>query len=477
MRDFKKVLDKFVYQGDSELTHSAAKKDMDFFILQAIFGTVFGILTGGTFLSGYIVELGGSDELVSYLTLIPSICGIALIFFGSFVEKFKRKRRLVLIANATNKIFLVSVIFVPLFVSKPYQVTVIFILLIVAYAINNVSNLAINTWFISIIPANIRGRYFAVRQIFALIVHLIIPVLAGRLVDLSDEKYNGFLILYIVAVFAAFIEQMYFSKVGDPLTKTISKKLYVKDILKIPLGNKVFLAYCIRLGFFYFMLYIAASFNQLYLIKYYKLSFTYINTIGIISVILQSLVFYRFWGRVNDKLGSDFAMTTSMWIYALDMLVWFFTSAGNIKLFYPILVVIGAIESPGFAVGSFNRRYEVIPEEGRPIYDAFFSAFLGIVLMISPLVGNLLRNIFLEVDFINKVQYGNFKSVYLISSISIVLLQIISFYIMKRKDPHNKCLNINNYKTAFRELSINIDFGRLIKRYKNTGRRYNKWMS
>jgi MFS family permease len=467
MNKFKRILNKFAYQGDSELLHNSAKKDMDFFILQAIYGTVFGILTGGTFLSGYIIELGGSDEMISYLMLIPSISGITLIFFAVFVERFNKKRNLVLITNAANKIFLISVIFVPMFVSKPYQVTVIYFLLIIAYSINNVANLAINTWFVSIIPSSVRGRYFAIRQIFSLIVHLIIPVLAGRLVDLSYKKYNGFLILYITAIVAAFIEQFYFSRVGDPITKTISKKLLIKDIFRIPLSNKIFMNYCIRLGIFYFVLYIAASFSQLYLIKYYKLSFTYLNVVGILSVILQSFVFYRFWGRINDKVGSDFAMTTAIWIYGIDMFIWFCTSDTNIKYLYPLLVVIGAIESPGFAVGSFNRRYEVIPEEGRPIYDAFFTAFLGIVLMISPLVGNSLRNLFFRVDFINRVQYGNFKAVYLISALSIVLLQFISFYLMKKREPNNKCLSMFSYKTALKELFIDIDFNRLSKGHKN----------
>ena len=81
---FRRLLVQWTYHNDMELINSPHRKSMDFFILQVIFGTAFGILTGGTYMSGFAIYMGASDELVSYIPIIGSISGIFLIFAGTF---------------------------------------------------------------------------------------------------------------------------------------------------------------------------------------------------------------------------------------------------------------------------------------------------------------------------------------------------------------------------------------------------------
>lgn len=456
MIDLSKAVNRLVYQRDPELMYSPAKKSMDSFIIQVIFGTIFGLFTGGVFLSGYLINLGANDELVSYIPLIPSICGIFLIFCGVYVGKFKKLRNFVLISNGMTKAIVSSVIFVPLFVPKTMQIPLIYFLLIVGYILNGISGLAINSWFISVIPKKVRGRYYSVRQIIAVILSIILPVLAGRLVDIIPNKYNGFMILYIIAMIAAFFENIYFSRIDNTEIRTFDKKMSIIELIKIPLKNRIFMSYTIRLGFFYMFLYIAASFSQLYMLKYFKLSYTYINTASVVSAVLQAFIFYKVWGKINDRLGSNFVMMFSMWFYAIDMFLWFLVTPGNVKFLLLVLNAVSAVEASGFTVGSFNRRYEIIPEEGRPIYDSFFSAYIGLVLMVSPIIGGFLRELTANIQFINKYQYGNFRVVYLLSSLALILLQIYNVYYLRKTEPSSECLKSTAYKEAFKTLGGNF---------------------
>lgn len=458
MGQFSKTVSRIVYQRDAELITSPARNSMDNFVKQVIFTTAFSLFTSGVFLSGYLIYLGASDELVSYVMLIPSICGIFMIFCAGFAEKHERKRKFVLIINALTKIILISIIFVPLFTPKKFQIPIIYFLLVVGYILNGINALGINSWFISVIPVKIRGRYFSLRQIISVVLSIILPVLAGKLIDLIPDKYNGFLILYIFALAAAIFENYYFSKIDDPVVKSFSKNIRVIDIIKIPLHNKDFMVYTIILALFFFFLYISASFTQIYMIKYLKLSYTYINSVSIISSVLQALVFYKVWGKINDEFGPNFVMITSMWFYALDVLLWVFNTPETIKYILPFSFAIAAIEGSGFVVGSFNRRYEIIPEEGRSIYDSFFSAVIGLVLIISPMAGSWLRNVTAEIGFINQLQYGSFRIVYLFSAITLIILQVFNIYYIKKTMPDSRCLKRSSYTGAIRTLKHHFRF-------------------
>ncbi len=450
MSAFKRFINNVIYQKDEELILSSSKKDMDLYIVQMILGTVYGLLTGGVFLSGYLIYLGASDEIVSYATLMPSICGIFVIFSANYVENKEKRRRFIVVIAAFIKLLLASIVFIPLIFRSKYTIILIYFMLLIGYLLSSVSSLAFNTWFVQVIPQKVRGRYLSARSIIGVIITIVIPVAAGKIVDVIPNQYNGFLILYSVAVVFAILEVLTMRKISDPLFKNIKKKLSLKELFTIPLKNKEFMHYTISLCAFYFLLYISASFSQLYMLKYLKLSFTYINLTAIISYVLQVFVFYNFWGRVSDKLSANFALSTSIWFYICDMLVWFFITPTSVFFMLPMAHVFGSIEGSGFSIGSFTRRYEVCPEEGRVIYDSFFTACLGIALLISPMIGSFLRSFFGTIPLVMKLPYGNFRLVYLLSVLGIACLQLYNYFVYTKKHvPNSNLLKKSSYVEAF----------------------------
>ncbi len=184
------------------------------------------------------------------------------------------------------------------------------------------------------------------------------------------------------------------------------------------------------------------------MIKYLKLSYTYITLVGIISSGLQVLIFYRFWGIVNDRQGAGFTLFASMWFYIIEFFLWVFMTPGSVMILLPLAHIVAAIEAPAFALGSFNRRYEIIPEEGRVIYDSFFSGFVGIAFLVSPMVGGALRDLMAKVSFLERFQYGNFRIIYLFSLILIFLLQLYNYFMFKKHEPDSNCLKKSAYKEA-----------------------------
>lgn len=443
MKDsFKKQLSGWIYQHDLELINSPNRRSLDFFIVQIIFANVFTILTGGEFLSGYAIYLGASDELVGYIPLIGSISGISLIFFGILMERFTRRRKLVVVLNSIVKFLLASVILIPLLIPKPAQVFLLFFILFLAYILNALLALAVNSWFVKVIPIKIRGRYFSIRQIYAVLVMVFLPVIAGSILDKVSNRYIGFSILFTAAFIFSIWESFAFSKVDDVTVESMGKGIRILDVFRIPIKNREFLEYTLSNIVFHITLYLSASFTQVYMIRYLRLSYTFITSMNMLNAILQIFA-YSQWGKIGDRYGHGFVLYLSYWFYAIQMALWALVSKESMYVFIPLVYAVGSISNSGFMVGSFNHRYNIIPEKGRSFYDIFYSVAIGITLLVIPWVGGCIKGCIGDIPFVqDNIQFGEFRIPFGLSALGI---GILSTYILIRR----RKKNVSAAKTTF----------------------------
>ena len=451
MSTWKRLLNRVIYNNDPDLLLSPAKKNMDRFIIQAMLGTAFGAFSGGVFLSGYLLHLGANDFITSFIPLLPNICGIFLIFFSTLVDKRESRKKLLITINATCKVFLISIAFVPLFVEEPFRVPIVLIFLIIGQAIAGINGIAFNTWFNELIPGQIKGRYFSTRQIFCVLMSAILPVIAGYFVDHMTNKYLAFVILFLCAALSGGIEIIVFARIDDVKIAVNKAKTNALKAFAKPFRDKPFRTYVFISCLFHFLVHISASFSQTFLLRYLGVSFTYINAMSTINFALQMFIFYKFWGMVTDRLGSNFTLAITMAIYTLDLLAWVFISESTLAFIYPALQVIAAIEGSGFTVGLYTRRYELMPKEGRSVYDSFFVCCLGIALLAAPFVGKVLRDIFGSINGIDEaISFGSFRAVYLISTIALLILNVLHLLHAKKLD-----LDTGSFsKDSFRKLKL-----------------------
>ncbi|NLJ40767.1 MAG: MFS transporter [Clostridiales bacterium] len=424
---FKKKLERWIYQYDEELINSPNRRNQDAFIIQIIFANAFTILTGGEFMTGFAIHLGAPDTLLGYIPLLGNIGGISLIFFGVLLEQFTRRKKLAITLNSITKPLLVSVVLIPLFVPKHLQATVLFIILFVAYTLNSFLGLAVNSWFVNIIPIGIRGRYFSVRQIYAVLVMVFLPVIGGSVLDVTHDVYWGFVIVFAAAFLFGGGETFAFSKLEDAVVKNMGKDIRLLDVFRIPIKDKEFMGYTIRSMIFHIVLYLSASYSQVYMIKYLGLSYTFITSMIMLNAVVQMIAYSR-WGRIGDKYGHDFVIGLSFWFYAAQMLLWALTSKGSMYITVPLVHIISSFSSSGYTVGSFNHRYSILPEKGRSFYDAFYSAAVGVALIIGPWAGGRIKDFMGGIDFIQtKIQFGEFRIIFAMSALGLIVLSSLIF--------------------------------------------------
>lgn len=444
---------KIFYHGDGELLSSPARKSMDNFAIQAFFGQSVALLIGATYISGFLLRFNTSEVIVNYIGLIPSICAIVLVFASTLAQRVVRPKKTVMLLNLLAKTLLISIVYIPLFVEEALVPPIVVSMLICGYILNSFNNQIINNWFVKSIPEHIRGRYYSMRQVVALIANAVLPVIAGAVVDAFEEKYYAFIIIFSAAAVLAVCEMIMFARIPDCELQQSATKFKLIDSIRIPLKNKQFIKLLMYMGAFYFALYITASMRTTYMLVYLKLSYTYISAMGVMQALLQALLFYTMWGKVNDRLGPRFVFTTAVWMYAFDSLCWALTgTATQGYILITLGYLCGSIHGPAFTVGSFNYQYKIYPEEHRVMYSSFYSSYLGILLLIAPWVGTKLRELIVDYNFCPWLPNADFRIVTMLSTLLIIAVQVIFIVREKKVNPGSASLKGSSYKSVVKTL-------------------------
>ena len=191
----------------------------------------------------------------------------------------------------------------------------------------------------------------------------------------------------------------------------------------IPLKNKEFMKFTAIILTFHLAWFISMTFAQLYEIKYMEISYTYLTLMGSIGAVVQVLI-YPLWGRVTDKYGPKLIMRIAMFFFMIHAGIYIFMVRDNAYILLIILCLNGAVLSPAWTLSTFNERFSSIPAEGRTIYDSFFTAANGIVIMMAPIIGNILRKTIINSN-INFMLYQEFKILFIISFIALATINIV----------------------------------------------------
>ncbi|MFO7611309.1 MAG: MFS transporter [Clostridia bacterium] len=423
------------YRNDMQLITAPGKPDRDWFIKQAIFGTAFGALVGGIFLSGLFIELDAPDYLMGYIPYIGSIAGITLIFAGLIIERVRNRKKFIVILNLISKSLIVSAVWIPLFIPRGIAPYIMIFVVFWGYSLQAFMGITINSWFVDVIDERLRGRFMSTKQIFALVVSAVFPVVAGRYLDLAPDRYVAFCVIYSVAWIFMWLETHSFTKITEPGFKSLGKgNVSFKDLFLVPLKNKAYLRYMTTQSIFYFSWHMTMSFASVYQLRYLEIPYTFITVMGMINPVLQ-MAWYPMWGRLVDKYGSRFILRLALWMYVLHAILWFFMTKGSYFYIMPLLQISAAMIGPAFMLGTFNTKYSIIPQEGRSVYDGFFTSVVGFVILISPAVGNLIK-IFIENNLSGSIgmEFPQFRLMFALAAVLVLLLNLYHLASAKKTD-------------------------------------------
>ena len=230
------------------------------------------------------------------------------------------------------------------------------------------------------------------------IANTVLSLGAGSVLDLLGREYGGFLVIFSLALVAGMVEVFLLAGIkGDSVRR--SRRISWPEFrrrLPEPFAHPRYRAFLFfSLGFFFFH-FAAVSYVPLYQYKYLHLSYLTITLYNTAIFILMILL-TRVWSSVEQRIGQRRVLVASASLMAMDFVVYGFLTPGTLWLL-PVSVLIAGTGGAGFWACILPYRYNLMPKEGKSIFEAWNGTLFAIAGLCGALAGGWLQQVLPAVD-------------------------------------------------------------------------------
>ena len=358
----------------------------------------FGVLSGivQSFLSVYVIRLGGSDTHVGLLTALPALVGIFFSIPGSrLLERESKPLSVLLITGSLNRLGYLVIALLPFILVTHAADGVVFIIVLLSIPVA-VANVAFTTMFGQAVKPEDRARVVSIRSVWIGITSTLIALIGGKFLDLVLFPIN-YQILFAFAFAASMVSIYYLSRIRLPAADGAGTVVLRPEL---PHGVRAFIDMLrtsdgyVRFAFTSFLfqwgMFFTTPLYSIYWVRNLNASDGWvgvINTVGSASTIL----FYPMWGRLTARRGNHVAMvltTLGMAAYPL-----FLGLAPTVE--WAVVVSFwGGVVSSGQALSFFNALLEVCPELNRSSYIAAYNTLVNLAAFASPIISTSLTEVY-----------------------------------------------------------------------------------
>jgi hypothetical protein len=412
-------------------TYILADKDYErsrfYAVVESISARIIFGFTTGAFLAGFLKYIGAEDKLCGQISALTVLAGIIQFFSPLVLEKLNRRKAVVTWFNALHRFTLVMLVLVPVIpVPMIWRLYITAALYFVSHLMVNAVAPATTNLIISIVPQRMRGKYFSMREAYLIFVSSVLNIIMGKVLDvfkLQNKTYEGYLVMYAVALAAMLLNLFSYIKIKEPPITVPRKNIDFKMLFSLPLKEKKFRKIIVLFFLWGLSLNFASPFFSVYMVSKLELSYTFIMISGFLNS-LSYVIAVRFWGKVADRYSFTFSAMLSVALLGTAHAGWFFASPGS-ALLYPIVVllhILSGIAWGGAGISLFNVPYEYTPEEGRTVYLGFNAALSGLIGFISSNISSWMVG---EMENFKAVVFGmtitQFQIIFAASGLTIIL--------------------------------------------------------
>lgn len=350
------------------------------YILEAMFEHFIALLTSGAYIAKLSTSIGVSDGITGILTAFVSLGGTFQIV-AIFLAQKRPVKRWVTFLHTLNQLAFTLVYITPFFPLSTAGKTILFILfLLLGNIVNSIVNSPKQTWFMSLIDDEKRGRFTANKEIISLIGGMTFTFIIGLVIDKFElsGNLNGAFIFCAIAIFvltALHTATLVFSK-EKPIENT--KKIPLSQSVKGVFKNKNLWKIIVVICLWDIANYSTVPFLGTYQIKELGFSMTFVSVLSIIYSIARALVSKPL-GRYADKRSFRAMLTVCFAIHLLAFIFGMFTIPSNGKIFFTAYYTLYAIAMGGINSASINLVYDYVEKEQRMSAFALSKSISGIV--------------------------------------------------------------------------------------------------
>ncbi|MGI6589740.1 MAG: MFS transporter [Candidatus Iainarchaeum sp.] len=347
--------------------------------LTIVEGMFTSIMTGGaaTFIIPFALFLGATSQEVGFLVAFPALIAAFAQLGALKLLKVYKKRRTAL----TSMVFLQSLSWLLIglipFFFKNDQVFALTLIYVVGQVIGSMGSPIWQSWMSSLVPKQIIGEYFGIRNALTGLVVFVTMLLSGlalRFVEPSQTLYV-FSGIFIISFLGRFMASILFSKTEDP--EFVPEKDSTRFIDFVTQLRKDNFGYFVLFGsLMTFGISLIGPFFSVYLLEVVGLKSDYLTyTLIIAAAALANLISMPYWGKIIDKYGIIKTTKVTGLLASLYPLLLIFVRDPNGLM---IIESLSGIIFSGFNLCLASFIYESFRQEKIIKYAGYQAALFGI---------------------------------------------------------------------------------------------------
>lgn len=406
--------------------HTTIKHNKFWLTLEGAASSVYLILTQGALFTAIALYFKLNTFWISVTTAFPLVFQVFQLIAPSIIKRSKNRVKLMIIFNAGRFIW-----FIPLLTALfGFSSALEFILI---FAVSQLANaLAGNVWVglsRDLIPEHERGKFLGRRNVAVSITTMIATYIYTAILDLLSKPISIIItiaigmiatVISIIATFPIRDISLHDANTQNLTTETNSNVLKQQSPNSMPAAssakpsavpgfsqifhsNKLLLQdsniklFVIAMIAWNFILQLTAPFFAYHQITNLSMS---MRLIGITSILtsLLSIVFYRIWGILGDKLGHKSVLVTGINIVSLIPMLWFFMGKPLWPYMMGVDVLLTALGWSAVNLGILTFGMEIGSKDSSACF-ALANAGAGISGLAGAIVGGFLGQRLKPINF------------------------------------------------------------------------------
>jgi MFS family permease len=370
----------------SKLSEGQVKKSLRNSILD---GSAYSVMLGLTqnYITPYALTMKATTQQIGLLTSVPNFTMAAAQFVApTLSERIGSRKGFILPMVLMHALMWLPILLIP-YLFQTHQVWWLIAFLTLGTAFDSAVNPAWGSMMADLVPTQMRGRFFGLRNRITAFVSMALSYAAGGILQLLTGNTNlAFTIIFIGAMASRLVSLYFLSRMYEPLSPATDKRGH-EGTLKLARGLfstniGMFMMLCASMTF---SAAVAGPFFSPYMLHDLKMSYIVYTILNSVTG-LATVGFMTWWGRRIDRAGSIKVLKITSLFVPFVPLGWL---PSHNLWWLAIMQVFSGFSWAGFQLSSGIFIYDASPPQNRTRYIALYNSLIYLGASVGALVGGV----------------------------------------------------------------------------------------
>ncbi|MDZ8105121.1 MAG: MFS transporter [Nostoc sp. DedQUE12a] len=413
----------------SRISKDAIRTSLRASTADGIFAALFSIATGSILLGNFLVELDASPVVFGLVSSIPMLLHLFQPVGAYLSERSTSRFQYSLRTHGIARLlWLILVIGIASFswgwLDSNQLVILSLSILLCTHLLGGLAIASCLSWIAMLVPRQLRGRYFGLRNSLANLTELLSLPLAGLAIShWYGGSIQGYGVILLVGIFFGIVslgcqyfqvdmnpqlQNSYYAsssqtseiqadsspkELGDTSSVISLPQILTteNDLISSIKKNSNYLVFLLYFGFWTFAVNLSAPFFNLYLLDTLNLDVswvTFYNSLRAGAHMLMLIV----WGKLSDKIGNRWILISTGTLIAVIPWLWLRIGSSplDLWLWLPLLHIFIGANWGGVDLCNNNLQIEIAPLKNQSIYFAIAAAIAGVSGALGATIGGFI---------------------------------------------------------------------------------------